>query len=136
MPRCQWCRQESEDLNVCDWCKRPLAAGWTPAAAPADRMTFSAPDDEPNSDRLLMFSMVGIVSVVGLAFAFSMFTRKQPLPTVQPTAPPIVQQLAPQPKQPVEIQSPVPAPLVPGPEPQIVAQPNFQNSYIPPPPPP
>ena len=112
MPRCQWCRQESQDPNVCDWCKRPLTAGWTPAAAaiPADRMSFAATQgDEPTSDRLLMFSVVGIVVIVGAAFAMSMFSHKQPLPAVQPPAPPVIQPQTP-PAQDTQVAQPAPMP--------------------------
>ena len=135
MPRCQWCRQDSQNPDVCDWCKRPLAAGWTPAAAamPADRMSFaSSKADEPGSDRLLMFSMIGIVVVVALALGMSLLGRKQKLPSVQPAAPPIVQPQAPPlqttvtPTAPVVVsnspvyQAPPPAP---DPEPAYAAAP-------------
>lgn len=136
MPRCQWCRQDSQDQNVCDWCKRPLAAGWTPVAAavPADRMSFAVAE-EPSSDRLLMFSMLGIVAVVGLAFAVSFFTRRQALPTVQPPAPPIEQPVVvqrPNPPAVVQNNGPVPAPLSPSQE-FRPSQPQVE-AYQPPPP--
>jgi len=110
MPRCQWCRQESQDPNICDWCKRPLAAGWTPAATsaaalPADRMSF-AQNDEPSSDRLLMFSVLGIVVLVGIAFLYSMLTRHQALPSVQPAEPQQIAQQTPGPSDPPPTRQP------------------------------
>src|SRR5690349_7214612 len=121
MPRCQWCRQDSQDPNICDWCKRPLVAGWTPAVAaaaiPAERMSFAV-DEETSSDRLLMFSVLGIVLVVAVAFAYSMLTRKQPLPSVQPAvpAPAVAAPSQPQ-QQSVVDNSPLPAPDMQPPRP-------------------
>ena len=116
MPRCQWCRQDSQDSNICDWCKRPLVAGWTPAVAaaaiPAERMSFAV-DDEPSSDRLLMFSVLGIVLVVAVAFAYSMLTRKQALPSVQPPVQAVVAQTPHQPTQAAQDNSPLPGPGAP-----------------------
>lgn len=107
MPRCQWCRQESATADVCEWCKRPLSAGWTPAAAgpavavaapiPHDRMTFVQDDDSGKNDRILVFAMLGIVFVTAIAFAVNYFTKKDaPLPVAPPaiSAPHEVQQSA------------------------------------------
>jgi len=115
MPRCQWCRQDSQDDHVCDWCKRPLAAGWTPAAAaavPAGRMTFqTAASDDSKSDKLLVFSMVGIVLLTLVAIAISRAGAK-PLPSVAPAAAPI--QSTPAPVQEMTDNAPSPA-VVPNP---------------------
>ena len=116
MPRCQWCRQESATSDVCEWCKRPLAAGWTPAAAgpavavaapmPHDRMTFVQDDDSGKNDRILVFSMLGIVFVTAIAFAVNYFTKKDaPMPV---TPPAISAPQEPQPS-PVSTSSPTPA---------------------------
>jgi hypothetical protein len=136
MPRCQWCRQESQDATVCDWCKRPLAAGWTPAAAPADRMSFTAAQEDQGGDRLLMFSMLGIVLVVGLAFGVSFFSRKESLPAVAPPAPAIVQPVTTsEAPQVIANNGPVPAPLHPQPEPRVVVPRTYEPApaYQPPP---
>src|SRR5947209_6661165 len=87
MPRCQWCRQESATADECEWCKRPLAAGWNPAAAgpatavaaalPSDRMTFVQNDDAGKSDRILVFAMLGIIVVTAIAFGVNQLTRKE-----------------------------------------------------------
>src|SRR5438105_6575231 len=97
MPRCQWCRQESATADVCEWCKRPLTPGWTPvvavgpaaatAAVPADRMTFVQNDDSGNNDRILMYSMVGIVILTGLVWGFNYLNKKDIAPA--PAPPPV-----------------------------------------------
>jgi hypothetical protein len=98
MPRCQWCRQESATADVCEWCKRPLTAGWNPAAAaggvpaavaapmPRDRMTFVQDDDAGKNDRVLVFAMLGVVAVTAIAFAVNYFTHKDIPPPVTPPA--------------------------------------------------
>jgi hypothetical protein len=134
MPRCQWCRQESQDENVCDWCKRPLAVGWTPtAAAPSDKMTFNqAAGDEPQSDRLLMISMLGIVVLTVIAFGISYVNRK-PQPMVQPAAAPIQVDARPIPTAKLDNTNPIPAPQNPMPDQSYTAPPS-QPQYDPTPP--
>lgn len=85
-------------------------------------MSFGS-DDEPKSDKLLMFSMLGIVLVTGLAFGLSFLTRKQPLPSVQPAAPPVVQQKDPAPATQVDTGRPSPVPFTPEPDPVRIPPP-------------
>ena len=143
MPRCQWCRQDSQDPNICDWCKRPLAAGWTPAATaaaiPADRMSFAAQADEPTNDRLLMFSVLGIVALVAMAFLYSMLTRHQSLPSVQPATPDVVEQSQPVQRTPSTVDTGQAVETDPQPSPApVVQQPTYDDTpaYEAPPPPP
>ena len=73
-------------------------------------MSF-AQNDEPSSDRLLMFSVLGIVVLVGIAFLYSMLTRHQALPSVQPAEAPPAQAPAVVQQTPVATQQPVQTPV-------------------------
>jgi hypothetical protein len=88
-------------------------------------MTFGSADDEPSSDRLLMFSIIGIVLVIGLAFSYSMMNRKEPLPSVQPATPVVERQV-----QPASVQPPVTNPEE-APAQSYTAPPPVQPQYIP-----
>lgn len=130
MPRCQWCRQDSQSADVCEWCKRPLGfAGAAPAAAPAphgvavaNQMTFQDSSGGSN-DRLLMYSMLGVVGMTLLAFLFSFMNRPAP-EKATPVPAPIVVEQAPRPEggsgaSPV---APMPQAPAPTPVPQQVAE--------------
>lgn len=104
MPRCQWCRQESATADVCEWCKRPMTPGWAPSAAPnpptaavpANRLTFMPDQDSGGNDRVLLFSMLGIVMLTAVVYGISRLAQP---PATQPVAQPAVvnQQAAPPP---------------------------------------
>ena len=83
-----------------------------------------------------MFSIVGIVIVIGIALAASMMSRKQPLPAVQPAVP-VVQEPVQQPSPQININSnaPMPAPVVENPQQQVYNPPPIQPEqvYTPPP---
>jgi hypothetical protein len=59
----------------------------TAAALPRDRMTFVGSDDSGKNDRVLVYAMVGILVLTGLAFGVNHFAKKDD-PT--PPAPPAV----------------------------------------------
>lgn len=108
MTRCQWCRQESSTDDVCEWCKRPLDPSWRPAAtgsqaAPSDKLSFQ--EDTPDkNDRLLMFSMLGVVLMTLLAFGMSHFSKAAGAD--QPTNSPGIQIVSPQSQPTVMEQAP------------------------------
>ena len=146
MPRCQWCRQESESADVCEWCKRPLTAGWTPAAAaaagpaqavalPGDRMTFVQNDDANKNDRILLYSVVGIILLTGLAVGISHLNKGDAPPPAAPPAVVAQQQpqvrevadSAPRPAAPPQTQESAPAQV----QAPVIEQAPVQQQYVP-----
>lgn len=122
MIRCQWCRQESQSDDVCEWCRRPIVAGWKPAALGPD--IVAAEDDTESvagNDRLLLLSMigVGVMTVVALGYSY-LIQQAPPAPPPSPapisttesvaTRAPVIQQeqFAAIPEQPIQVYTPPP----------------------------
>lgn len=84
-----------------------------------------------------MFSVLGIVALVAMAFLYSMLTRHQALPSVQPAAQEVVQQSQPPQQHPAVVSpsgdvEPQAAPIPYTPPPSYDMTPSYE---APPPPP-
>lgn len=82
--------------------------------AVADRMTFQQDSDSSRNDRLLMFSMLGVVVMTALAFMFSYFSRDRSV-KAEPAPPAvIIEQPSPPPQRVAPSDgAPAPAPQYP-----------------------
>ena len=120
-----------------------MTPGWSPSASapnnamaiPAERMSFVQDEDGNKNDRILMFSMIGIVLMTALAFGINYFT-KQP-DQAPPAQPAIAAPQDPPPQQAQDIgQSPRPVMVEPAqttwtPPPQAPT-PTVTQEYTPP----
>src|SRR5687768_15796759 len=59
MPTCNWCQLESEDNEVCSWCRQPMVGG-RPVVYAARRSGVELLGDEETESR-----MVGMAGVAG-----------------------------------------------------------------------